>query len=189
MIFGWALAAMVGPPSEQQLVRLDDRHQVHNGDRLKMLVKPVSACWIYVVHQSPGDEITLLFPERSRLGKALRRGRAYEAPASSWFQLDEETGRETVRLVASAQRLESLERLLTEHAGAEGKARSALAQRIRGEIDALTQPLARTAQRPIPIAGTVRGRAEEWQDQLRQWIVELAGHGVVGRTIVLDHRS
>lgn len=176
--FRWAFGALTGPATARTLVRVADEMTLRSGDELKMLVSPVSPCFVYVLHEDPRGEMTVLFPAPSGAFPAEPpAGRQLIPPGDDWLRLDDTTGIERIYLVASSTRLARLETLLQKGARAE----------IISELASLRKQRATNAwvERPVTIGGQVRGKKTPDLDSLA---TEITAKAFVTRVFVIDHR-
>ena len=103
-------------------------------------------------------------------------------------------GRETFYLLASRQRLESLERLFDQSESADPSRKAELSRQILDEIRTFKKEhreLAAAAERPETIGGAVRG-FEKAQGMNRPDVAviasEISAPGFVVRTFTIDHQ-
>ena len=191
MKLGWAFGAMTGPATARHFVRITDDITLRTGDEIQMFVSPVTACFIYVLHEDPAGEMTVLFPGASgAFPPGYGMGRAYYVPAANaWLRLDPNTGMERIYLVASPQRLTQLETLLNQSRTAgDAKARR---NRVVGELARLTkQNPSSWAERPATIGGQIRGvpRTKSAYPDLAELAVEITSPGFFSRVFVIEHR-
>src|SRR5688572_20692264 len=85
--FRWAFGALTRTGDAEKLVRVTDDITLRTGDRLRMLVSPVTTCYVYVVHQGPDDDLTVLFPGPSAaFPPTYRPGVPFSVPSgSAWL--------------------------------------------------------------------------------------------------------
>jgi hypothetical protein len=141
-------------------------------------------CFVYIIHQSPQGEVSLLFPyDLQQFGRDYETAKTYYMPQNGeWFELDEHVGRETFYVLASSQRLPELERLLGDYAAADTTKTPALAAHIMNAIRDLrknARGLATTAERPATIAGNLRAVTEA---------VTVSATDFYGKTLTIDHQ-
>jgi hypothetical protein len=166
-----------------------------SGDRLKFLIEPRSAMFLYLVHVNPAGELALILPEDPRAA-AVGPGRAALAPpGAGWFELDAQTGQERFMLLASAEPLRRLEELLAQHAAMTDRSRRpAVAEAILNEIKQLKlkeRPLSQPAEKPVRIGGSVRDPSPpppEALSDLSALAVEITAPGLFTRTYTVEHR-
>jgi hypothetical protein len=166
-----------------------------SGDQLKMMVELQRKCFVYLFHDNRRDSVKLLFPYALQQfeGDYQPERRYYIPRGEAWFRLDENPGQEVFYLVASAKRLDELEKAYLRHESAEAafKAETArtlvdLIRELRREHQELSSP----AERPVPIGGALRS-VEKAQDPDRLDIAafadEILSTGFVARTYTIDH--
>lgn len=177
--FRWAFGALTGPSTARTLVRVTDEMTLRSGDELKMLVSPVSQCFVYVLHEDPRGELTVLFPaESGTFPPGYGAGaRQMIPPGDQWLMLDDTTGIERIYLVASPARLSRLETLLQQKARAE----------IIGELASLRKQHTSTdwVERPVMIGGQVRGSK---RPDITSIATEISAKAFFSRVFVIDHR-
>lgn len=180
--FRWAFGALTGSTGARQLVRITDDITLHSGDQLKMLLAPVTTCFVYVLRESPAGELSVLFPSPTgALPADYRAGASYSIPAGSdWLELGAKTGIERIYLIASAARLTRLETLL------QNKSPS---KEVVGELAALRRQYAKVdwAERPISIGGQVRGKKQP-APSIAPFTAEIAAKAFFSRVYIIDHR-
>ena len=194
--FRWAFGALQQSETEMKLQAIGSNSVLKTGDQLKMMVELESDCFVYVVHQSSQNEIKLLFPYTlKQITTDYQRQKKYYIPEGDrWFELDSHVGPETFYLLASAQRLEDLERLFDQSESADPSRKAELSRQILDEIRIFKRQhreLAAAAERPETIGGAVRG-FEKAQGMNRPDIAviasEISAPGFVVRTFTIDHQ-
>ncbi|MFZ2448454.1 MAG: DUF4384 domain-containing protein [Syntrophobacteraceae bacterium] len=194
--FHWAFAAMSSVNGKTAVQAVTQDMALKSGDQLKMMVEPRKKCFVYLFHHNPKDGLKLLFPYTlQQFEMDYQVNRKYYIPrGEAWFKLDKNTGQETFYLVASAARLDDLEKdyVRYESAGPADKpdAGRAVLDRIRAlrrEHREFTAP----AERPVPIGGAVRG-VQPVEDPARADVAALAGEiastGFIARTYTIEHK-
>jgi Domain of unknown function (DUF4384) len=187
----WAFGAVTGPADNRRFVRITDDITLRTGDEVQMFVSPVTACFVYVLHEDPAGEMTVLFPATpGAFPQGYGTGRAYYVPAEkAWLQLDSTTGIERIYLIASPQRLTQLEALLKQSRTA-GDTRTRRNQ-VVGELARLTkQSPSAWSERPATIGGQIRGvpRAKAAYPEIGELAVEITAPGFFSRVFVIEHR-
>ena len=194
--FRWAFGALQQSETELKLEAVGSNTVLKTGDQLKMMVELETDCFVYVVHHSSQNDIKLLFPYTlKQLATDYQQQRKYYIPEGDrWFELDPHVGRETFYLLASRQRLESLERLFDQSESADPSRKAELSRQILDEIRTFKKEhreLAAAAERPETIGGAVRG-FEKAQGMNRPDVAVIAGEisapGFVVRTFTIDHQ-
>ena len=177
--FRWAFAALTGSADARKLVRVTDDITLRTGDEIKMLVAPVTSCFVYVVHEDPKGLMTPLFPETPVAFPAgYRAGALFTIPADDgWLTLDEAIGIERIYVAAAPARLTRLEAALKRGGRAE----------VIAELAALRKQHAKAdwVERPVQIGGQVRGRKGP---DIRPLATEITAQAFYSRVFVIDHR-
>jgi hypothetical protein len=177
--FRWAFAALTGPADARKLVRVADDITLRTGDEIKMLVEPVTSCFVYVIHEDPRGVVTPLFPETPDAFPArYKSGARYSIPADGGvLTLDAVTGIERIYVAASPARLPRLEAALKRGSRAE----------VIAELAALRKQHAKAdwVERPVQIGGQVRGLKGP---DITSMATEIIAQGFYSRVFVIDHR-
>lgn len=201
-------ATVVNPPTEPdplalhwQLKRLtaggqvplDDGARVAGGDAVRLHLRVDRQAWVYVVLLDSAGQLQLLFPSVDiARSNRLAAGKPVTVPGgSSWFVLDELPGREQFFVLAGAEPIDDLDRLI-DHLN-----RSAPVQRIRlgrragaGGVDVRVTTVVGGSDEP---AAGVSGGAESTVHTVRRIDPKEVLRHLVRRTEVveqfsLDHR-
>jgi hypothetical protein len=87
--------------------RLYDGMTMYSGDQYRIVFSPTQDCYVYLLGASGDDPIALLFPnEKIGRDNRCRANQNHVIPdGQNWFTLDEQTGNETLYLLASYDRL------------------------------------------------------------------------------------
>jgi len=194
--FRWAFGALKQSGAELKLETIGTKSVLKTGDQLKMMVDLESDCFVYLIHHSSQDTVKLMFPYTlKQLTDDYQQHRKYFIPEGDrWFQLDQQVGPETFYLLASARRLETLERLFQQYESAEPSRRAQINGEVLDEISTLKKEhrdLVATAERPETIGGAVRGFEKAQGMNLPDISViarEVSGPGFVVRTFTIDHQ-
>lgn len=194
--FKWAFGALTGGDAGPQLVAVNRDTTLETGNALKMLLELQEACFAYVIHQGPQGEINLLFPYAlSDLDAGIQESTAYYIPkGGGWFELDDRVGKETFHLLASAERLKTLEKLLSDYESAGSENKAAAARGILEEIQQLRRThrnLKTAAERPVQIVGRIRGNSGSGstdRPDIEPLAVEISAESFYSRTFTIDHR-
>jgi len=194
--FKWAFATLSPGGGEPVAVKQDTA--LKSGDQLKMMIELRKKCFVYVFHYNPKDGMKLLFPYTlAQFESDYRPEHRYYIPRGDiWFKLDNNPGRESFYLVASAKRLADLEKeYLRCESGSpaeRAEASRAVLDRIRAlrkEHREFTSP----AERPVPIGGAVReiipGESQiPKRVDIASFADEIASTGFVARTYTIEHK-
>ena len=185
--FQWALLKRE-PDGRAKGFATGQRMAAAAGDSIKLTLRPETNLFLYVLLLDSSDALYQLYPARGGAGEAAPSGREIALPSGDqWFAMDDVKGRETFHILASPQRLASLERALAGLKGL-GEPQDVEAQRaVLAEVRTLSRlhsGLAGTAEKPISIAGTVRGA--EAPDTAA--VQEVAGRGFASKIIEVEHQ-
>jgi len=190
--FWWTFGAMVGPMNAQKLVPITRDTTLKSGAKLQMFIQLQTRCFVYVIYRSQRDEVYLLFPYEIKQFDTLEytTGKKYYIPRDyPWFVLDEHVGRETFYLLASAQRLHNLERLIGSYTAAAPASQPALAQQVVAEIRELRRSrLVTTAVRPVSIGCNVRLEVIRLPLADQFPVLEIAATDFYGKAFTIDHQ-
>jgi hypothetical protein len=158
--FLWAFEALVAEGNVTKQVPIREDIRLKTGDQLKMFVELRKPCFVYVIYHGAQGEVQLLFPYNTQQFTAdYQPAKLYEIPpADGWFRLNEQAGSETFYLVASAQRLLDLEKLVDTYTVAKPAEQPQVATTIVAELRNLIRQHRASAPpgRPVPIAGNMR---------------------------------
>jgi len=182
--FIWAFVAKVTEGNvTKPPVPIKEDVTLKTGDQLKMFVELRKPCFVYVIHHGAQGEVQLLFPYNTQQFTAdYQPAKLYEIPpADGWFRLNEQAGRETFYLVASAQRLLDLEKLLDTYAAAKPAEQPQVATNILTELRNLIKQHRSSVPpgRPVPIAGNMRQGVEG---------LEISASNFYSKTFTIEHR-
>jgi hypothetical protein len=148
--------------------------RLKSGDKLKIYLKPLDACHIYLYLYDAQKDLFLLFPEafdRSTRSDANPRiTKNFELPGvNSWYSLDEQLGVETFYLIVSARHLEGLEERTEQYFNGlrNGSRHRQIINYKHGVLDEIKRLLKESsylsdaAGKPVAVAGDFRGIREE----------------------------
>jgi hypothetical protein len=193
--FRWAFAAKTSHDGKSSTQPVTQDMALKSGDQVKMMVELQRKCFVYLFHDNRRDSVKLLFPYALQQfeGDYQPERRYYIPRGEAWFRLDENQGQEVFYLVASAKRLDELEKAYLRHESAEAASKvetaRALVDLIR-ELRRQHRELSSPAERPVPIGGTLRS-VEKVQDPDRLDIAafadEILSTGFVARTYTIEH--
>ena len=181
--FVWAFHALVMEGNVTKQVPIKEDIKLKTGDQLKMFVELRKPCFVYVIHHGARGEIQRLFPyDVQPFTTDYQTSKIYEIPPNSgWFRINEQAGLETFYLVASAQRLTDLEKLLATYAAAQPAEQPLAATDILAELRNLLKQHRASVKpgRPVPIAGNMRKGIEGVEITATQFYIE---------TFTIEHR-
>jgi hypothetical protein len=158
------------------------------------MVKPA---FIYVIHKSSTDELSVLFPYDSAMfQKDYKLEKNYYIPKGrEWFRLDKNTGTETFYVLASSERLTDLENDLHAYFTSTIDKKAVAAAIVVNEIKDIKKrfrTFATIAERPISIAGNVRGEKQPAVNpdrvDIAQFASEILANNFFSKTISIDHK-
>lgn len=187
--FAWAMVCRDSQDNKKAIDYAQDVLDLATGDRLTMLLRPLSGCRFYVYLHDAQRNLKLLFPESFAFKEPDEADRTYRLPpGDGWYYLDERSGTEVFYVIVSSERLRRLETRTLSFLSASpgGGAAERARRRVLEEIQRLVKegsPLGGAVDRPAVIAGEIRGVQEE--DDLRARVIET--EGVYVATIRLRH--
>ena len=184
--FRWAFGALVGGENPPRPIAITQDTTLKTGDQLKMLVELKKPGFVYVIHHGPQGEVQWLFPaSRPPFETDYQAAKRYDIPpGDGWFKLDDQVGRETFYVLASVERLTDLETLLSTYASAPRSEQPQIATSIVAEIREVRKryrQFATLAERPVPIAGNVRG------PDIGDLVVEITAQNFYSKTFTIEH--
>lgn len=194
--FRWAFGAIVGAENNLKFVSITRDTILKTGDQFKMLVELQKKCFVYVIYHSTQSEVYMLFPYHlQQFSIDYTTAKKYYMPQGDmWFELDENVGRETFYLLASAQRLIKLEALFEKHISAGTVRKQELVKQILTEIRKIKRQhrkFTTIPERPMPIGGSVRGITKDEKAPLPDIAtiaVEISANNFYSRTFTIDHQ-
>ncbi len=194
--FRWAFAARTSHDGKSGTQPVTQDMALKSGDQVKMMVELQRKCFVYLFHDNRRDGVKLLFPYALQQfeGDYQPERRYYIPRGDAWFRLDENPGQEVFYLVASAKRLDELEKAYMRYESAEAdfkvEAARALVDLIK-ELRRQHRELSSPAERPVPIGGTLRsvGKVQD-PDRLdiATFADEILSTGFVARTYTIEHK-
>jgi len=180
--FVWAFEALVMEGNVTKQVLIKEDKTLKTGDQLKMFVELRKPCFVYVIHHGAQGEIQRLFPyDTQQFTTDYQTSKVYEIPPDeARFRVNEQVGRETFYLLASAQRLTDLEKLLETYAATQQGEQAQAATNVLAEIRNLIKQYRASVQpgRPVPIAGNMRRGVEG---------VEISAPNFYSKTFTIEH--
>jgi len=194
--FRWAFGAIVGPVNDRRLVAITRDTTLKTGDKLKMLIELKQKCFVYLIYHSAQDEMHMLFPYKvQQFTLNYETLKKYYIPQNEkWFELDKDAGQEKFYLLASAQRLIGLEALLGKYKSAKAVKKRGLVKELLAEIRKIKKQHRRfttTAERPVPIGGSVRGVIKDKTNRfpdIDPIAAEVSATNFYSRTFTIEHQ-
>jgi Domain of unknown function (DUF4384) len=196
VVFRWAFAAVSGQDAQRSMLPVTQDMALKSGDQLKMMVELERRCFVYIFHHNQQDGVKMLFPYAlQQFEDDYQPNRRYYIPrGEAWFRLDKNAGREVFYLIASAKRLDELEKAYLRYNSAEPALKAETASALLDQIKELRREhreLTSPAERPVPIGGALRS-VEKVEDPNRFDIAafadEVLSSGFVARTYTIEHK-
>ncbi len=195
--FRWAFAVksnldgkLITRPVTQAMV-------LKTGDRLKMMVELQKRCFVYLFHEDGRNGIKLLFPYTlQQFTGYYQPERRYFIPREDgWFTLDTNPGREVFYLIASAKRIDGLEKAYLQYCSAAGGgAKTEAGEALVGQIKELGQKrreLCSPAERPVTIGGALRSVKDDRDSRrldISAFANEIVSKDFTARTYTIEHQ-
>ena len=195
--YNWAFVARAGDAGSRRIGVVTKDTSLKSGDEFKLFVSLVKPTFLYVIHKSPNNELSLLFPYDSTMfEKDYKLDKNYYIPKGrEWFRLDKNTGTETFYVLASSERLTDLENDLRTYFKSAADKKADAANLVVTEIKDIKKrfrTFATIAERPISIAGNVRGEKQSPVDfdrvDIAQLASEILANNFFSKTISIDHK-
>ncbi|MDM8516414.1 DUF4384 domain-containing protein [Desulfobacterales bacterium HSG16] len=191
--FRWAFAAIKGPLNSPEFVAVTKDISLETGDRLKFFIQLQTECFVYLFYRSSKNEMVMLFPNKGKKSKTKSKTfqKYYIPRGQALFKLDENTGTETFYLLASNQRLKSLETLYNQYQAAKISQKDEIAGRIIAKIRKIKKDriIRRAkAERPVSIAGSLRDPSKDIIAWLAQVAEKISTKNFYTRTITIEHK-
>jgi len=194
--FRWAVVGKTSMNGKKAIINVQRDTTLYTGDSFKMLIQPLSKCYVYVMFQDSRGGMTLLFPYSSNeIGSSVSTDVSYTMPRGRlWYSLDSNTGRETFYIIASGERLAELEKLLLNLKKQDEQTAKNVTQQVIQQINTyrkLYRKFVSISEKPIAIAGNVRGIGDEKEVDrvdLSQFATEVEATGIYIRTISIEPR-
>ena len=196
VVFKWAFGVLTGQGDQQKLEAVTKDTILNTGDQFKMMVELQHKCYVYVFHHDARDGMKMLFPySLDQFSTDYQPGRKYYIPhGDAWYRLDENTGAETLYLLASADRLNELEDLFTRYESAGPGDKPQALKAVLDEIKKIKREhreFAAPAERPTPIGGAIRGiekRSGTGYPDVAKIADDMMSSGFIARTYTIEHR-
>ncbi len=189
--FNWSIVH-TDKKGQKKVLNIKKDISLSSGDLLKIFIQPIKNVYVYLYLLDSEDNLTLIFPHKIEdLDNNYVLGQEYNIPeGDSWFSLDESRGTETFYLLASSERLRTLEALTKEYVNSSENAKEAVKTKILAEIKNTLRhfsPLASLfSEKPISIAGTFRSSKEE--KNLADSAIQIKAKNFYSKTIRIEHK-
>lgn len=189
----WAFAKRA-PNGAAVPVDFSERVGIKPGDFFKIYIQPTAGSYVYLILQDASNEVQFLFPEGFELfvKPSYAQGKYFIPEGDDWFTLDSTKGTERFYLLASSERLGSLETLLAALDRTVSSAKSTVAEKNAArqaaldEIKRLIQAhsrLAAAVEKPVSIAGGTRGI----NDSVAKLATRIEAQGFYSKIFRLEH--
>jgi hypothetical protein len=192
--FAWAFGAISG--KEKKAVAITHDTVLHSGDQVKFFVRLSTDCFVYVFYYNSSKEVTMLFPYQLKQFQAdYDTKKNYYVPRGRiWCSFDQTKGKEVFFLLASGERLLSLERVYGDYLTAQEAGKSAAAENVLAEIRNLRRQhtdYTAMAEKPLTIGGNIRGSSspkERHYSDLSDLATLITAKNFYSKTITIDHQ-
>lgn len=192
--YKWSFVAKVGTGDHRRLTTVSRDTALTSGEEFKMMVNLQKKTFVYVIYKSSKNEISVLYPY-SFEGQMELEKNFYIPKGRSWFKLDKNTGDETFYILASAERLTDLENTLNQYTAAAQEKKKDLAAEVVSvvkDIKKKYRAYSTLAERPISIAGNVRGTNTNSVDidriDIATLATEISANNFYSKTITIEHK-
>lgn len=195
--YTWAFVARAGEPGHRHIGVITKDTVLKSGDEFKVFVNLSKKCFVYIIHKNSDGQLALMFPyDTSMYQNEYSADKNFYVPKGrQWFTLDKNKGTETFYVFASSERLTELETALhgylTSETGKKADAAAVVVNEIK-ETKKRFRTFSTLAERPISIAGNVRGEQEKTIDPDRIDIAtlatEISANNFFSKTITIDHK-
>ncbi|MBN2302466.1 MAG: DUF4384 domain-containing protein [Lentisphaerae bacterium] len=182
----WALVRMTASGQEEVLPFTDDIPLL-SGQSIKIYLNIQNDQYLYLFLLDSSGNLTTIYPPSDMLGNRTKASQLYIPKDDNWFILDDKIGKETIYIIASSMRQKKLESLIADLSAVTGYKAIRMREKILGEMKSLRRKnskLAATAEKPISIAGAIRGSGGEVDLQAKQ----VSTLKFYSKTISIDHR-
>lgn len=192
--FRWGFGARVG--KDKKFVSITRDTALKTGDEIKMVIELKKECYVYVILQDSRGGVSFLFPENvKQFASDYKSGKNYYIPKGrEWNELDKNTGKETIYLLASAERLVELEALMGNYSSTDEARKEEAAKKIVAEIRDVKKryrTFQTLAERPVTIGGNIRGVEAAEQSRrpdVSTIMTEISANNFYSKTFTIDHQ-
>ena len=156
---------------------------LRSNDNLQIHIKPTKDCYLYALIYDSQGIAGMLFPSRMvNVNNKVRGGRSYHIPGdNNWFYLDNNTGTETIYVLASIAPMEDIDRLLTAMEGAGKRKQQETSQAMLAQVNSMKRGIGGTRTGPVHAYKTSDG------DNISNVTQIVEGKGVVVWSINFKH--
>ena len=143
------------------------------GEQFRLVINPDSACYCYVVNESPvSDDVAVLY------AGALKGGEYWFSPV---MELEDPAGSESLFVIMSKEEQKNLYQMVAAYSSNPGSTQKRAVMnevfRIRGDVSKFRE----RPEKPMLMGGVARGDPEKSQG------VEFSGSATYVKTISLEH--
>ena len=194
--FLWAFGAIKKTEDGSVFKSIDRDAVLNTGDKIKFFIRLDRQCFVYLIYRSSQNEIKMLFPHRFEVkDNEYNISQNYYIPiGNQWFELDDHVGQEKFYLIASSDRLYTLEAIINKYESADFVKQTVIAKKIQSEIRKLRKKRLKSmsyAERPVTIIGDLRGIEEIEKDSsydVANFAIEISADTLYSRTFTIDHK-
>ena len=194
--FHWTFGAIKMTEQGAQFETVTRDTVMNSGDQIKFYIKLTSDCFVYLIYASSQGELSILFPQRFKPedGGTHSDSPYYVPEERQWFELDRHVGSEKFYLLASASRLDVLEKLVNNYESADKSKKSELSDQILAEIRQMRKKSLKFktyAERPVSIIGNMRGAGSKEivaDTDIGKHAVAVTADSFFSRVFTIDHR-
>jgi len=192
--YKWSFVAKIGSGEDRRVTTISRDTTLTSGEEFKMMVNLQKKTYVYVIYKSSKNEISVLYPYTFEGQMELEKN-FYIPKGRSWFKLDKNTGDETFYILASAERLTDFEHTLDRYTGAAQEKKKDLVAEVVSQIKEIKKKYrtySTLAERPISIAGNVRGTKTGTVDidrfDIATLATEISANNFYSKTITIEHK-
>ena len=194
--FKWAMGTIRQADKAYEFQAVSKDTTLKSGDHLKFYLHLESKIYVYLLHVSSMNDITMLYPPKSEKTDSTGYipGEHFIPTGDHWFELDNNTGKEIFYLLASANRLTKLEKLIKQDTAAITSSNSESNKMILDEIRYLRKSNMKfktSAEKPVSMIGDSRAGFDSKDtatDELPKYAMEVSTEKFYSKAITIDHR-
>lgn len=183
----WALVRLTAT-GDEEVLPFHREIPLLSGQSIKLYFNSQVEQYLYVFLVDSSEMLTVVYPPIADVGKKTEKRKFYVPSGNNWFVLDDNTGLETLYVLASGGPLKKLDELIITHEGKTGRKAVKLRKKLLSMISSLKKKNSRfaaAAEKPIAIAGTVRGTGKSDVDEKAK---PVSSPTFYSKTIRIDHR-
>lgn len=197
VVFRWAFGVLSRVGEEEKIEPVRQDRTMKSGDQFKMMVELQTRCFVYLLRQDARGSLKLHFPYTlQQFASDYEVGRKYVIPAGNErFTVDNSPGRDTFHLLASIERLSTVENLWTQYESADPAHKLEIAKMILAEIREIKRRnrelASASVERPVAIGGNIRGVKQPEKLDLNDLSTiadEISATGFYGKAFTIEHQ-